>query len=84
MKALALVAALSAAPAFAHEPTHPQKIAYARAEETPFGKAAEPKGAGRTIGIEMSDTMRFTPAQLTIRRGETVRFVAENRGKVMH
>ena len=32
----------------------------------------------------MADTMRFTPGEITVRRGDTVRFVATNSGKVMH
>jgi uncharacterized cupredoxin-like copper-binding protein len=57
---------------------------YSKAEETAFGKAADPKKAKRTVSIDMADTMRFTPSQLTVKRGETVRFVAKNSGKLMH
>lgn len=32
----------------------------------------------------MTDRMRFTPADLTVRQGETVRFVAHNSGQVLH
>jgi uncharacterized cupredoxin-like copper-binding protein len=32
----------------------------------------------------MSDEMRFTPAAVTVRQGEIVRFVAHNKGKVLH
>ncbi len=32
----------------------------------------------------MSDTMRFTPSEVAVRRGETVRFVVHNDGKAMH
>ena len=32
----------------------------------------------------MSDTMRFTPDAITVRRGETVRFVFRNEGKLPH
>ena len=74
-----------AAPAHAHTGGHaPAKIDYSKAEATGFGKAADPKAAARTIRVEMADTMRFTPAEITVRRGESVRFVATNRGKVMH
>jgi uncharacterized cupredoxin-like copper-binding protein len=57
---------------------------YARAEETEFGKAADPRKATRTVRVDMADTMRFTPARITVKRGERVRFVARNSGKVMH
>ena len=71
--------------AVAHTDSHaPAKYDYANAEETPFGKAADPAKAKRTIHVDMADTMRFTPSELTVKRGETVRFVAKNSGKVMH
>jgi uncharacterized cupredoxin-like copper-binding protein len=32
----------------------------------------------------MSDRMRFTPANMTVKQGETVRFRVKNNGKVLH
>jgi uncharacterized cupredoxin-like copper-binding protein len=32
----------------------------------------------------MLDQMRFVPAEITVRRGEIVRFVPVNKGQVMH
>jgi uncharacterized cupredoxin-like copper-binding protein len=52
--------------------------------ETDFGRTGDPKKATRTIRIDMSDRMRFTPDALEIRQGETVRFVVKNSGKTMH
>ena len=57
---------------------------YSKAEAQPFGIAADPRKARRTITVDMSDTMRFTPAELRIRKGDTVRFVVRNKGKVLH
>lgn len=84
--AAVLLFAVSTGLAFAHGEKHPaaQKIDYAKAEEMPFGIAADPKRATRTIRVVMADTMRFTPSELRIRRGETVRFVVSNKGSVMH
>ena len=53
-------------------------------EETPFGREGDPKKASRTINVDMSDKMRFTPAELTIKRGETIRFRVKNSGQQMH
>jgi uncharacterized cupredoxin-like copper-binding protein len=53
-------------------------------EQKPFGRAGDPKQVTRTVEIDMSDKMRFSPAELTIRQGETVRFRVKNSGKVMH
>jgi uncharacterized cupredoxin-like copper-binding protein len=78
---------LAAAPlaAMAHGDKHaPPAIDYSKADEKPFGRATDPAKAGRTIRVDMADTMRFTPSELTVKRGDTVRFVAKNTGKVMH
>ena len=53
-------------------------------EEKPFGREGDPKKATRTIRVDMSDKMRFTPAELHIRTGETVRFEVKNSGKTLH
>ena len=53
-------------------------------EEKAFGREGDPKKVSRTVTVDMSDKMRFSPASLTVRQGETVRFVVKNSGKVMH
>jgi uncharacterized cupredoxin-like copper-binding protein len=84
----------------------PKAVDYSKAEETPFGRAGNPKKADRTIRIGMNDTMHFTAGasarperttdvrmgdgrhamagDIVIKRGETVRFVVRNDGKLMH
>jgi len=51
---------------------------------TAFGQTGDPAKVSRTVRIGMADTMRFDPARLTIKQGETVRFVIRNHGKVIH
>lgn len=82
----AAILGLAAAPAFPHgEKPHAGKgTDYSKAEETPFGRAADPRKAKRTVRVEMNDQMRFIPGELTVRRGEIVRFVPVNKGQVMH
>jgi uncharacterized cupredoxin-like copper-binding protein len=70
--------------ALAHTADEKGAIDYGKAKPTAFGKASDPRKAKRTVRIEMSDAMRFDPAELTVKRGETVRFVAANKGQVMH
>ncbi len=89
MKLLAMIAAaviVLPAAVFAHgdKPVAGKGVDYSKAEETPFGRAADPKKARRTVRVEMVDQMRFMPAQVTVRRGEIVRFVPVNKGQVMH
>lgn len=73
-------------PALAHgEKAQPApKFDYSKAEHTAFGIAADPAKATRTIRVDMSDAMRFSPAEITVKRGEVVRFVVANRGQVLH
>jgi uncharacterized cupredoxin-like copper-binding protein len=69
--------------ALAHGDSH---VAKKKVEmtETGFGRTGDPKKVTRTVEIDMSDRMRFTPASLTVKRGDTVRFIAKNSGKQMH
>jgi len=83
-----IVSALTANGAvFAHTDA-PQDAKPARkavsTEEKAFGREGDPKKVSRTVTVDMSDKMRFSPASLTVRQGETVRFVVKNSGKVMH
>jgi uncharacterized cupredoxin-like copper-binding protein len=58
----------------------PQQLA----EEKAFGKAGDPKKITRIVRFTMSDKMRFDPSHITVRQGETIRFVVRNNGKLMH
>ena len=49
-----------------------------------IGKPGSASQAVRTVQIDMSDAMRFTPSSIDVRQGETVRFVVKNSGKVKH
>ncbi len=53
-------------------------------EQKPWGIAAAPAEANRTVTIRMGDDMRFTPSHLTVREGETLRLRIANRGKALH
>ncbi len=48
------------------------------------GKPGNPGKVSRTIDVEMSDSMRFSPASIKARPGETIKFVLKNSGKVKH
>ena len=74
-------------PAAAHEKApHGKRAEKASVsiEEKTFGREGDPRKVTRTINVDMSDAMRFAPAELKIKRGETVRFVVKNSGKTMH
>ena len=48
------------------------------------GMAGDPAKVSRTIPIEMDDAMRFTPGEVSVKAGETVRFFIVNKGKLPH
>ena len=62
----------------------PRKYNASKVEGTPFGREGDPAKATRTIRLDMADSMRFTPADITVKRGETVKLVATNKGQVLH
>lgn len=49
-----------------------------------IGKPGLAAQARRTVQIDMSDAMRFTPSSIDVKQGETVRFVVKNSGRVRH
>jgi uncharacterized cupredoxin-like copper-binding protein len=49
-----------------------------------IGKPGISAKVNRTIEIEMTDAMRFIPSTVNVKRGETVRFVVRNTGKLKH
>lgn len=83
--ALAVVAGAATMSAHAHGDGKPDRQSSPVSKEsTAFGTTGDPKKISRTINVDMHDTMRFSPDKLTIRQGETVRFVLRNSGKAMH
>ena len=53
-------------------------------EQKPWGIAGDTRDIRRVIDIDMRDTMRFHPALIEVRQGETVRLRVKNSGKVLH
>lgn len=62
----------------------PQKFDASKVEDTPFGKQGDPKKVTRTIRVGMNDKMRFHPQTISVKKGETIRFVVANKGAVLH
>ena len=53
-------------------------------DDEAIGKPGVAAKVARTIKVDMSDSMRFSPSNIAIRQGETVRFVVTNSGKLAH
>src|SRR5436853_7890456 len=77
LSSMALAASILAGVAAGHEHgAHPTGAS--------FGHPADAAKATRSIAIDMSDQLRFTPAEVAVRKGEVVRFVVRNSGKLEH
>ena len=76
--ALAALAAAGASASGIHAGDHGHD-----AEEA-IGKPGVAARATRTINVDMTDSMRFTPADIGVKQGETVRFVIRNSGQLKH
>ena len=84
---LAFIAALAFSGAAAAHGDSPRKSAPKKpvsTEEKPFGREGDPSKATRTIKVDMSDKMRFSPGELRIKAGQTIRFEVKNSGKTKH
>lgn len=77
------VVGLIAPTAFAHDETHDRSHAMAQ-KAGPFGQPGLTKNVTRTIAVGLTDAMRFSPAAVTVKRGETVRLHITNTGKIPH
>lgn len=87
LTAVTIALSIASIGAFAHSDKPHAKKQYSAAqlsEEHAFGKAGDPKKVTRTVTFDMSDKMRFSPAQVTVQQGDTIRFIAKNSGKIMH
>jgi len=54
------------------------------ADSDAIGKPGKATNAKRTVKVEMLDTMRFNPQSITVKQGETIKFIVKNSGKAKH
>lgn len=53
-------------------------------ESDAIGKPGKAANAKRTITVDMRDTMRFIPDSISVKQGETIKFIVKNSGKIKH
>lgn len=71
--------------AFAHgNEAHGNAAHAVKKEQKDWGIAGDAKKARRTVQIRMLDTMRFSPEKITVKQGETIKFVIKNTGAMLH
>lgn len=77
-----LVIAATAAAAHGDEPHRARASGHDHAAA--LGQPGDVRKVTRTIDLAMTDSMRFSPATIEVKRGETVRFRIRNAGQVKH
>ena len=71
--------------AHAHgDEAHAKKAGPVKKEQKEWGIAGDAKAVKRTVTLSMTDNMRFTPALIEVKQGETIKLVMKNDGKQMH
>ncbi len=81
---IALIGGLFTSNTWAHDDPKKPAVKKTTVEEKAFGREGDAKKVTRTVHVDMADTMRYSPMEITVKRGDTVRLIAKNSGKVMH
>ena len=91
MKRLIIASAIAASVVFAAGAMAHGDEDHGKKEEQPaedhaaaLGKPGDPRKVTRNVNVEMNDAMRFRPDSIRVKRGETIRFIVRNTGKVKH
>ena len=82
--AIALVVASGLATAHGDDDHNAGGAAKHEDHASALGEPGDAKKVSRTVNITMSDSMRFSPASVAAKKGETIRFVLKNEGKLKH
>lgn len=61
-----------------------QDMSSMKKDNPAIGQPGDAAKVTQTIEIVMEDTMRFTPSQISVKAGDTVRFLIKNAGKIPH
>lgn len=84
---LCIAMAAGASLAVAHgDETHAASAAgaHAHGHGAAIGLPGKAEQVSRTVQVEMIDAMRFNPASIEVKQGETIRFVVKNSGQLKH
>lgn len=84
--AIATVLSASAAAAHGDEPhaASGPAGAHPHSHAASIGVAGKPDKVTRTVTVDMTDAMRFSPASVDVKQGDTIRFVVKNSGQLKH
>ena len=81
---LSLSAVAYAGAGHKHDASHDASMEMHEDHASAIGKPGDPGKVTRTMTVDMNDTMRFNPAKINGKKGETIKFVVKNSGKIKH
>ena len=82
---IAALIALSCTASWAHgDEAHNSQMAAMKKEQKAWGIAGDAQAVTRTVTLSMTDAMRFEPNQISVKKGDTVKFVIQNSGAMQH
>lgn len=84
LKTIAACALLACATATFANGSHAGGHGHAAGQTPAIGEPGAAASVSRTVTVDMSDAMRFTPAAIQASQGETIRFVVTNSGQLSH
>ena len=64
--------------------THAGGHAHSQGSDSAIGVPGKAARVTRTVDVDMTDGMRFNPASIKVRQGETIRFRIKNSGQLKH
>jgi len=67
-----------------HEASHGDSMEMHGEHASAIGKPGDAAKVTRTVAVDMTDNMRFTPEKIAVKKGETVKFVVKNSGRIKH
>ncbi len=77
--------ALNTPPVLAHDSKpHAEASAHHHEHAAALGRPGDANKVSRTVDVEMNDKMRFNPADIRVKRGETIRFTVKNTRQLKH
>ena len=63
---------------------HSHAAGHSHGDAGAIGAPGDKAKVTRTVNVDMTDTMRFIPASISAKQGETIRFIVRNSGQVKH
>ena len=73
-----------ATPTHKHAASHSASMDMHEEHASAMGKPGNPAKVTRTMTVDMNDNMRFSPEKISVKKGETIKFIVKNSGRIKH